>query len=310
MALEKTPTLDEEAHINLVDLSVFLRSNRIKEFKLDTHHFEIIEEVVFLCANTNFVNDINKIRKKILKKYPRLPLPVSNYIEAEYVLKFIYTHFYSQYKNLVEEILKKYKRLPNMYWQDKFLFLESKVDDIIKKGKFCGNKVGKKEALFLAMEEMTDNINLELIDSLIIRNAPFQAGDGFPFWVNPFLTRKTAELGGITVNLRKGPINLIEIGFPPYATLTEMKELLTDQYEKIQEYRNKTLFLPIKRDHRKDNLPKMIDAHTLNLQGKSDEEIAIILDAKYGGDITFEAVRQLIKRMGLEADKFSHKQKT
>jgi hypothetical protein len=299
-------------YIDLSDLANFLRSDWRKQFNLDGHHMQLVEEVVFLCANDDFIRDVENIRKQILKKYPKLNIPTSNHRQAERILGFIYEHLYKPYKKSIEKLIEKYKLLPHLYWRDKFFMLDSKIEDEITDAKdYYDEKITKKEARFRAIKKITDDIDLELLDSIIIRNKPFDRYDGYPFWINPYLTRKTNELTGITINLEKEGIPYLEIGFPPYATLPEMQKLLKNNYNKIQEYRERYLSVPAKRDHRKDNLPKMIDAYLLDTQGKKKATIANILDEKYGSSITFEGVTQLVKRMKTEANRFSHnKQET
>ena len=89
-----------------------------------------------------------------------------------------------------------------------------------------------------------------------------------------------------------------------YATLSEMQKLLKDKYKEIQRYRNKHLPVSIKRDHRKDVLPKMIDAYVLEAQGKNSVLIAKFLDEKYKDENTFENVYMLVKRIKEEAKRF------
>lgn len=297
--------------IDLTDLSYFLRNDVSKDFNITNHYMQMIEEVVFLCTNRDFISDIIDVRKKILKKYPRMEIPTLNTRKAEVFLGHIYEFWYEPYKKLIQILLDKYKLLPNVYWQDKLLFLDSKIDDELDDARENDEKISKKEARLLALEDALENTELYLLDSIILRNKPFDKRDIFPFWANPYFTRKTNELGGIKINIKKDLFSHLEISFPPYTTLQEMQQLLKDNYKKIQEYREKQLPLPSKRDHRKDNLPKMIDAYMLYINGEDKSIIANFLDARYGGSITFEGVTQLITRIQLEGERFNqNKQET
>jgi len=298
-------------YIDLSDLSEFLRSDCNKSLKLDNIHCQVIEEITFLCANDDFIKNVISIRKQILKKYPKLDIPTSNLYRAKRILGFIYKHFYKSYKKSITILIKKYKLLPHLYWSDKFFMLDSEIENQLEHARDYYDKITKKEARMLAIEEITDDIELELLDSIIIQNKPHNKLSGFPFWANPYFTRKTSELGGLTMKVNKDAISYLEIGFPPYATLPEMQKLLKKHYKEIQIYREAHLPVSVRRDHRKDNLPKMIDAYLLDAQGNGKVTIANILDEKYGGNITLEGVTQLIKRIKAETNRFNHgKQET
>jgi hypothetical protein len=269
--------IKELNYIDIADLSDFLRSDWAENLNLDGNYMQIIEEVVFLCINDDFIKDIGIIRKKILKKYPKFNIPTSIPHQASEIVCFVYENFYKDYKDSIKGIIEKYKLLSPMYHQEEFM----------------------------------EDTSLQILDSIIFLNKPFDNSDAFPFWANPYFTKKTDELGGITIKITKDPIPYLEIGFPPYANIQEMQKIIKKNYDKIQEYRNKNLPLLKQRDHRKDNLPKMIDAYMLSIQGKSKEKIAIELDKKYENEISFEGVNQLIKRIKSEAKRFNkEKQET
>jgi hypothetical protein len=286
----------QKEYIDITDLSNFLRSDWMKRFNLDGDYMQLIEEVVFLCVNESFINDIQSIRQMILKKYPKLNIPASNQYQAEAIVDFIYKNLHEDYKKSAKKIVEKYKLLPELYWEDMFFVFDGKIKEEIR-----------KENAFNA----TNNMNLKLLDSIVVRNKPFDENDAFPFWANPYFTRKTDELGGITINLKNNGLPFLQIGFPPYATIQEMQKLIKENYQQIQEYREKHLPLPIQRDHRKDNLPKMIDAYMLNVKGERKAVIANFLDKRYGGNISFEAINQLVNRIKTESNRFNqNKQET
>jgi len=292
-------------YIDLTDLADFLIDKKHNLFALDNHSMQVIEEVAFLCANENFISDINNIRKQLIKKSPKLSIPRGTSYKSEQVLRFIYIHQYKLYKKSVENIIEKYKLLPELYWQDKFFMLDSSIDSKISNKKSFGEKINKKEIRLNVTEEALDDINLDLIDNIIILNKPFDKYDGYPLWANPYFTRKANKIGNTTIKIKKEGIPSLEIGFPAYATLPEMQAILKQSYKKIQEYRASKLPVPAKRDHRKDNLPKMIDAYMLNAKGEDKTTIAVFLDDKYDDNLSFEAVAQLIIRMKKETNRFN-----
>lgn len=303
--MERANAPQPESCIDITDLSDFLRSDWCKQFNFDGHRMQLVEEVTFLCASQDFIKDIEAIRKRLLKKYPKLNLPVSNRREAERILRAIYFGFYEPYKKSIKALIQKYKLLSHIYWQDKFFLLDDRTEDEIEDAKDNDEEITKGEARFRAMEELLEDFDLVLLDNIIIRNKPFSKDNVFLSWANPYFTRKISELSSITININKEGMNELEISFPPYATLPEMQALLKKNYKKIQEYREAHLPLTSKRDHRKDNLPKMIDAYMLDIQGKSKAEIANVLDERYGGNTSFEAISQLVSRMKTEASRFS-----
>lgn len=307
--MEYTQISQNPKYIDIAEISDFLRSNESKQFNLDGSQMQLIEEVAFLCVNVNFIEDVNKIRNQLLKKNAKLNIPATHYRQAESILGYVYYNYYSQYKKFIEDLIYKYKLLPSIYWKDKLLFLDNDIEDEVREAKEDGIKITKKEAYNIALEKKVEDIELELLDSIIISNKPFSKHDGYPFWANPYFTRKIAS--DITIKLKKDGVARLEIGFQPYATLPEMKKVLKDNYKKIQEYRELHLPITQRRDHRKDNLPKMIDAYMLNLRGDKITSIANFLDEKYGGDISFEGVNQLISRIKLESRRFNRtKQET
>jgi hypothetical protein len=299
-------TKQPQNYIDISDLSKFLVNDWSKQFNLDSHKMQIIEEVVFLCANDEFIKDIQKIRAKLRKRHPKLDLPTSEYRKVENILGFLYEYSYKEYKNSIEGLIKKYKLIPTIYWRDKLFMLDSIINDEIKDARDDKEKITKKEAFSRVLERLSDHLDPELLDYIIILNKPFDIHEGFPFWVNPYITRE--QLTDITINLKRQGLPYLEIGFPPYANLKEMQTILKANYKKIQEYREANLPLPVKRDHRKDNLPKMIDAYMRTVLGDKETTVAIFLDKRYGGSISFEGVKQLVSRMKKEADRFNYKQ--
>lgn len=295
-------------YIDISDLSAFLVSNWSKQFNLDSHKMQIIEEVAFLCANDKFIEDIKKIRTKLLKKHPKLDLPTLSYHKAERILGFLYEHSYKTYRGLVEDLIEKYKLIPTIYWRDKLFLLDSKIDEEIRDARDDNEKITKKEAFSRVIKRLSDHLDPELLDYIIILNKPFDTHEGYPFWVNPYITRE--QLTDITINLKRHGLPYLEIGFPPYANLKEMQTILKTNYQRIQEYRQSNLPLPAKRDHRKDNLPKMIDAYMLTVKGNTQTTIANHLDKQFGGEISFEGVKQLVSRIKTEANRFNYQQAT
>lgn len=294
------------SYIDITDLSDFLRNNGRRWVNLDGHYMQVIEEVSFLCVNDNFIRDIIDTRKRLLKSHPGLNIPTDNTRQAESILGYVYEHSYKLYKNLIAKLIDKYKLLPSLYWKDKFYFLASEIETRLGSTIFPGEKLSKSEARNEAIESIIEDMDLELLDSLILRNKPFDMHDGLPFWANPGLTRKTIGRGDISMNLKKTGRPRLEIGFPPYATLPDMQAILKDNYKMIQEYREANLPVLSKRDHRKDNLPKMIDAYMLHTQGKSLKSIANILDKRYGDYNLYEGVSQMISRIKSESKRFNH----
>lgn len=291
--------MNEKADLGYIDLTDVVALLNRQTF--DKYQLQIIEEVVFLCVNESFIQDIENIRKWMLGKYPKMPIPTKNLWRAEGILGFIYRKHYKKYKNLIAELIEKYKLISNLYWQDKFAHLDMKIKDEME-----DEKISQKEARSRAIEEISDNIDLELLDSIIIRNKPFDTSDGFPFWCNPYFTRKLLNgIKPITMNIKKDWITQMEIGFPAYATLPEMQKLLKDNYKEIQIYRQKHLPLKAIKDSRKSSLAKMIDAYLFYLEGKNNARIAVELDKKYGGDLTLDAVNVLIKRLKQESFRFN-----
>jgi hypothetical protein len=303
--VNKTYSVKHRKHIDLTGLSGFLRSEWRDQFHLDGHHMQIIEEVVFLCANVEFIRDIENIRRLILKKCPEVVIPTTNYYMAKGLLVTICRQLYGPYRKSIQSIIEKYKLLPPLYWQDQFRQLDSNIKDEMRGSNFYGKQISKKEARLLAIEEIAEDIELTLLDSIVLRNEPFDTKESYPFWVNPLFTRKTDHLGGITIKLNKVGIPHLEIGFPPYATLSDMQAILKQNYKKIQEHREAHLPVSKKRDHRKDNLPKMIDAYLMHISGEGKPTIANFLDKRYGGSISYEGVMQLLNRMNAEASRFS-----
>lgn len=187
------------------------------------------------------------------------------------------------------------------------MFLESDIRDEIEDSRdFWGSKpISKSEARFNVVEEKLEDYPLNLMDNIVLRNSPFRLDDVYPFWANPYFTRKVSEGFPIPVKVeRKSHRALIHIGFPAYASLSEMIDLLKQNFSEIQKERAKSLPVPPKKDYRKVGLEKSIDAYTMFVNGQRPERIAIELDKKYGGEHTFESIQILINRMKEEAKRF------
>lgn len=297
-------------YIDLFDLSSFLKSKSVEDYKFDGHHYQIIEEVVFLSANKNFISDILSARLKIQKRFPDLILPTDNIYKAKQILRLLYISFYEEYKTIISDLISEYKLLPDLYWRDKIFSLNRETEKLLDDHEFSGDKITKDEANSIALDSLLEDVDLDLLDNIIICNKPFNKADGFPFWINPFLTRKTNELMGLRMEVLQNPIPYLNIGFPIYASLIEMQKMLKENYQAIQDFRVNNIQWKDKRDHRKDNLPKMIDAYLLDKVGKDKLQISIELEKEYGTEISFEAVGQLIKRFQDEANKMGKKQET
>jgi hypothetical protein len=306
MTVDNTSKSASKDFIDLTDLSDYLNDGILgKKDKLDKKYNQIIEEVVFLCGNRNFIRDIVNLRQMIMNEMPGITLPVEDHLYASHIRQAVYCGFFKVYKKAVKQIIKRYKILPQIYWKNVLKNLKSDVQiELIKDGgipsdgskAYFNTKVVTKTLL---------HCPLELLDLIIFTNKPFCSKNMFsPYWADPKITRGEPILPMFINPDVNDDDSYLYIGFPPYATSEEMQGLIKKQYDIIQKYREKHLPLLPKRDHRKDNLPKMIDAYMLSMAGKSRVQICRALEEKYGPDLTFEAVDLLIRRFKDETKRF------
>jgi hypothetical protein len=285
--------------IDLSDLVDFLNSD-LDLFELDSHHMQIIEEVVYLCINPDFLFDVHVARSEILRRFPKMNIPSTNTDQTKNILNLLAQKFNEEYKKKIRAIVKKYKLLPSLYWKDHFGFTPLRVKELMSRGK------DKKTAQFYAYEESENTLLPSILDSVIIQNTVFDKREVWPHWLNPYFTRKLIDKNYLNIEIEKdNPETVLKILFPPYSTLSEMKQMLSDNYKKIQKMREKELPVLAKRDHRKDALPKMIDAYTMERQGLDIAKISYAIDKKYGGDSTFEGIDKLITRLKEESSRFN-----
>jgi hypothetical protein len=294
--------INKQKNENRIDLSGLIWLSGHGSF--NNHQMQILEEVAFLCINRNFVERVNKARVALKNKFVKVEFPIENTWRAERFLEVIYRYYYKQYKSFIEGMLKDFKLLPSLYWRDKLEFLEMDIEDYLREERWFGGrdmKISKREAREEMLDKALEDSFLELLDSIIIRNAPLKKGE-LPLWCNQHLTR--GMKGIFPVELKKDGVPGVQITFPIYATLSEMQKLLKENYNKIQKIRSAATPLLAKRDHRKDNLAKMLLAHELFQQGKSLAKISVELDKIFGGYISFEGVRVLVQRAEKEASRF------
>jgi len=159
-----------------------------------------------------------------------------------------------------------------------------------------------------AIERSLQFCPLNLMDNIVLRNTPFLAGDdSYPLWNNPRFTRKPNE--NILVSLESKYGVRINIGFPAYSSLSEMVNLLKNNYKKIQEFRAEVLPIPAKKDYRKSELKKSIDTYMMYVREWKIEKIAIELDKKYGGEHTYESINKIVERMKKDSERFNKSEK-
>lgn len=287
--------------INLNGLVAFLNSKCVERFKLDSHHMQIIEEVVFLCLNESFIRDIQMMRSKIQTYFPDTFLPTQNTRQTRDLALLLGLKWHEKYKENINQIVRKYNLIPSLYWRDQFSLAHGRVlDKIQDKG------VSKLEA---ENEIWNDRHNFylpSLLDWIILQNTVFDPEEAWPSWINPHITKKSDSPLMFNMNIEEqfGITNL-KISFPPYASLTEMKKILTDNYAKIQNFREERLPMPAKKDRRKTALPKMIDAYLMTKDGFNTAKITLALEEKYQSEMTFENVSKLIQRLEIGISRFN-----
>lgn len=296
----------QKNYIDIGDLSDLLANKR---WHFDKHQMQIFEEIVYLCINDSFIKDVQKIRSYFIKKYSNIAIPTNNTYKAEAVVRFLYIKHHKKYKKLVEELIKKYKLIPWLYWEDKLRFINMYIEDELKERDHFDRKISKSEARFNAIEEKLEDYPLNLMDNIILRNSPFQRDDAFPFWNNPYFTRKPMAGLSMPMSIVRKHQAIINIGFPAYSSLSEMIELLKKNFKKIQEYRATELPVPAKKDYRKSELKKSIYAYMMYIKGEKIERIAIELDKKYGGEHTFESIIKIVERMKKDSERFDKYEK-
>lgn len=296
--------IQEKNSLTYIDLTDLVSLLGNKKWKFDNNQMQIFEEIVFLCINDNFIKDVQKIRAYFIKKHPNIAIPARDTFQAEAVVRYLYMKHHKKYRQFIDELIKKYKLIAPLYWQDKLQFIESAIEDEIRDNSYHFTKMSKGEARFNVIEEKLEDYPLNLMDNIILRNSPFQLDDAYPFWNNPYFTRKLSEGIGLSVSIEDKYGTKLNIGFPPYASLSEMINLLKKNYKKIQEERAEFLAVPAKKDYRKSELKKSIDAYMMYVKGEKIERIAVELDRLYGGEHTFESINKMVERMKKEAERF------
>lgn len=286
-------------YIDVGDLADYIRKE-----KSDNDQLQIFEEVFFLCCNSQFVEDINKIRTMIESEIPDIKLPTYTEYNNSSILNLIYKKIYPTYKEAIRILIKKYKLISSIYWLDYYEWIENRI-----KMEMSIEKISRVEAIKKIIEEKLNLKKLNLLDSIIIRNKLFDSRDEDLSWCNTYITRKSLK-NIMYINIKSNSFETnIWIGFPPYATLSEMQKLLKDNYEFIQEYRESKLPILKKRDHRKDNLAKIMDIYYLNSIGLNKTKLAVKLDEKYNQDTTLESINIMLKRIKKESERFLNKDK-
>jgi hypothetical protein len=291
----------ENYHISISPLADIIRNEKIK---FDDFQMQIFEEVFYLCVNDNFIKDVWNIRKEITKKHPNKKIPTTDTEEAEEIVRLLYLKNYRFYKEKMESLLKKYKLIHPLYWDNKLKWIEVEEIElaIIFKKKPRINLSNNKEA-----QKKLECYPSNLLDNIVFRNSPFQKDDGLPFWNNSYFTRKTMPTVGNSYHINyDGYAPKLTVSFPVYASLTEMKKILADNYGEIKKYRAEKLPLSDKKDYRKNELSKSIDAYSMSVLGKNFSQIAYELDKKYAGmEHNIDSVRKLIKRLKKESERFN-----
>lgn len=297
--------ISTKAYIDLSGVSDFLKDNTSPS---ENAVRQILEEVVFLCINENFLKDVQSIRKIISIAYPNITLPISSAPIVEDFVRLLYTKFYVIYTSLMEDLIKKYKLIPSIYWRNKLELIDSCIWCRIYKSK-DGHETHPPmkymEDRAIRINRALKNLPLGLMDNIILRNSPIPKDDNFPLWANPYFTRSRYEGFPLSMRIDENPHQtMLNIGFPAYASLSEMITILRDNFNEIQKFRSEQLPIPNRKDARKNEIGKSIDAYTMSMDGLGLTKIANKLDIKYGGDYTFEGVQKLIKRMKDESKRF------
>jgi hypothetical protein len=295
-----TPINKEPLDIDLRSLLDFLNSGFTELLGLDSHDMQIIEEVVFLCLNPDFILDVNILRGEIIKKFPNLNIPASNYDQARSIVVSLGFNHYEFYRSKIYEIISRYNLIPALYWNDRFKFYRFDVPDFMSE-----DGMTREQAELEAQRKLDHTYQMQILDFIFILNTVFDESEGTPSWINSNYTRKAILDNQLSLDVEHSyHETTLNVSFPPYANLTEMQQLLAKNYKRIQEYRSKHLPLSPKKDRRKTALPKMLDAYLMNRAGYGVMGISLALDSKYGTESTFEGVTKLIERMHQEVTRF------
>ncbi len=270
----------------------------------DDHDMQIIEELVYLCINEDFVFDVNLIRSTIQRWYPKFLIPTDSMDSTKIVRNFIAQNHSDAYRKRIEKLIKKYKLIPSLYWHDHFRFTPFKVKEYISE-----RGMSKERAQFMAYEDAEFTFLPPILDNIIIQNTVYDEREGPPYWLNSNFTRKQHS-GKLSIEIEKDSAEtVLKVSFPPYCNLKEMQRLLQTNYKEIQKEREKELPVPARKDSRKQALPKALDAYIMQRKGMKLSEIAVRLDEKYSDDLTFEAINKLIKRLVQESSRFDQTRK-
>ena len=275
---------------------------------------QILEEIALLCSYPPFVEDIVQLRREISQELG-IRLPLKSKRKAEEVLKKIYFEARTTYWTGIQDLIRGYGLAYSLYWprNEKFEKVTGRRNHFAE-DKETHDRLNKTEAGVLYND--TIGARPSLIDCILLRNTPTPE-DVFLCWNTDDNLRShpnapRPNLPGSHVGFsfnRKSDVPYIEVRFPAYSSLSEMRAILDGYYKQIQKVRASLFAVPNRKDRRKVKISLMLRAFYLRQQGKNLDSIANELDEVEGatgvGKADFRkisSVKRLLERVEKEME--------